>query len=233
MPQILIDRINERLSSLNLSPRAASLLVGTNPDLVRGILRAGADANPTTETLAKIAQALQTTPAWLRGETEQRPPLIGMPEAIRADRAAPLRDSMPKDLPVWGSAAGSVVHNNVEGFHVFTGEPVDYVRRPPALANVRDAYAIYVTGDSMAPLHNNGDLRFVHPHRPASPGDSVILQTKNWEHDPGQGYIKIFRRRKADTIVLEQLNPAATLAVPVTVVTSMHRVMTLNDLFGV
>lgn len=232
MASIMITRIQERLNALNLSPRAASLRVGTNPDLIRGILRAGDEANPTADTLRKIAGVLQVTEAWLRGESDT-PPLLGIPEAKRVPLPVAVDEAMPRDLPVWGTAAGSVIDNKIEGFHMFSGEPIDYVRRPPALARVRDAYAIYVTGDSMEPMHSNGDLRFVHPHRPVTAGDTAVVQTRNWESDPGQGYIKLFRRRKAETLVLEQLNPRATIEVPLKHVESMHRVLTTNDLFGV
>lgn len=232
MAETLKDRIQQRLDALGLSARAASLMATGSDGTIRNILT-DKSADPRLGTLQKLAPVLGTTVEWLLyGDTAQTPQVPGEPEATRVDQRMPGQVEMPRDLPVWGSAAGSIINSNIEGVHIFTGEPVDFVRRPPALASVRDAYAIYVTGDSMAPRHNNGDLCFVHPHRPPSPGDTVIVQTKNWEHDPGQGYIKTFRRRKAEEIVLEQLNPAATITVPQRFVVALHRVMTLNDLFG-
>lgn len=134
---------------------------------------------------------------------------------------------------MWGSAAGSLIEDRFEGFHVFTGQPVDYVRRPPALAGVRDAYAIYVTGDSMDPMHPQGALRLVHPHRPPVPGDSVVVMTRHWDTDPGQGYIKVLRRRQGDRLLLEQINPSARIEIPLKYVVSVHKVLDMNDLFGV
>lgn len=231
MANPMISRIQERLKELHLSPRAASLRVGQNPDLIRGILRAGDEANPTNETMHKLATALEVPEEWLLGGDGEAPPPRS--EYHHAAIDLPPRATMSKDVPVWGTAMGSLIDDAFEGFHLFSGQPVDYVRRPPALANVKDAYAIYVAGDSMDPMHPPGALRFVHPMRPASAGDSVIVETRHWEHDPGQGYIKILRRRKGDTLVLEQLNPIATIEIPIRYVVSVHRVMTLNELFGI
>ncbi len=128
---------------------------------------------------------------------------------------------------------GSIIDQNFEGLHVFSGDPVDYARRPPSLARVRDAYAIYVSGDSMDPMHPHGALRVVHPHRPPAPGDSVVVYTKHWDSDPGQGYIKLLKRRQGEMLILQQLNPPSTLQVPMKFVVSVHKVLDTNDLLGV
>ena len=139
---------------------------------------------------------------------------------------------MPLDIEVRGTALGSVVANGVEGFQFEGGAPVDYVRRPPALQHVRDAYAIFVSGDSMDPLHGPGELRFVNPTRPPAPGDSVIVVTRHWAEDPGQAYIKIYRRRKGEALVLEQINPHLRIEIPLRYVVSVHRVLSTAELFG-
>lgn len=159
--------------------------------------------------------------------------LDGPPDVVRADVEVPLRSTMPRDLPVYGTAMGSVINNSVEGFDLLVGEAIDYVRRPPALSRARDAYAIYVSGDSMEPAHPHGELRMVNPGRPPQPGDTVIVVTRNWNDYPDQAYIKIYRRRAGGDYVLEQLNPPAEIRVPETYVVSLHRVLTLSELFGV
>lgn len=233
MANPMIQRIESRLAELRLSPRAASLKVSSNPDLFRSVLRQD-PPNPTRETLDKMASALRVTPEWLLGKEAApagttRPPEFRMAEGL----TLPHDIDMPKDVPVWGSAAGSLIDDKFEGFHLFTSQPVDVVRRPPALSGVRDAYGIYVTGDSMDPMHPHGALRFVHPHRPPSPGDSVVVMTRHWDSDPGQGYIKILRRRVEDRLMLEQLNPPARIEIPIKFIVSVHKVLDMNDLFGV
>jgi phage repressor protein C with HTH and peptisase S24 domain len=232
MPNPLISRINERLEALKLSPRAASLRVSTNADLIRGVLRAGEGANPTQDTVAKIAVALETTPEYLLGRISSGNGGAPADEIVRAAVRYPATRDMPADLGVMGTAAGSIIEQ-VEGFQYFSDMPVDFVRRPPALARVPEAYAIYVSGDSMWPMHPAGDLRFVNPARPAAIGDSVVLRTQHWEHDPGQLYIKILAKRTPDFIVVEQLNPHATIQIPRRFVDYIHHVMTMAELFGV
>ncbi|WP_127142867.1 XRE family transcriptional regulator [Pelagibacterium montanilacus] len=241
MSETLITRIESRLTQLKLSPRAASLSVSSNPDLIRGILRKGDRANPTSETINLIARALGVQREWLlwgTGDGESHiPPAAKSDEFSPADVPYPMAQQMRQDIPVLGTAAGTLIHpedngKEVEGFQI-EGSVIQYVRRPPALEHVKDAYAILVEGDSMAPRHNPGELRFVHPLHPAAPGDTVIVQTRSWNDDPGQAYIKIYRRRTADKILLEQLNPACTIEIPLKFVTAVHRVMDLNELFGI
>lgn len=135
---------------------------------------------------------------------------------------------LPRDVPVLGVAAGSV-----SGAVHLTEGPVDWVRRPPALAGVPDVYAIYIKGDSMEREHRDGDLRFVHPHRPAHVGDTVVVQTRDAAHRPLQTWIKYLKRRSEAAIVLEQSNPPATYEFKAKTVVAVHKVLTMNELFGI
>lgn len=226
----LTKRVQQRLKELNLSPRAASLHVSTNADLFRSVIRKGDAANPTMETLADMARALGWTVEELLGEEPpaSRSESPGTAVAI-PDMPYPVS---PKNVPVMGTAMGSLVAEKFEGFEVHKDSPVAYVHRPPSLMAVPDAYAIYVVGDSMYPMHSPGDLRFVHPHKPPKPGSTVIVQTQHWEGDPGQAYIKVFRRRTPTSIILEQFNPAATIEIPIKYVVSVHYVPDLAELFS-
>lgn len=58
------DRIQERLNILGLTPRSASLKAGMSADAIRSIFRNPRNS-PTTETMEKLAVALETTPEWL------------------------------------------------------------------------------------------------------------------------------------------------------------------------
>lgn len=133
-------------------------------------------------------------------------------------------------IPVLGTAAGSVI-DMIEGMNI--EGPVDFVERPHALRRAKDLYAIYVTGDSMAPMHRHGELRFVHPHRVARAGDTVVVHTRNHDRDPGQHYIKVLERRTSQTLYCRQLNPDGVLEIPTKFVRSVHRVLTMNEIFGV
>lgn len=142
----------------------------------------------------------------------------------------PSLQSMPADLPVLGTAAGSHLRG---AFQLETDSVIEYIRRPPGLMTAVNAYALYVDGTSMVPEHNHGDLRIVHPGRPARPGDSVIVQVKIAEHAPVEATIGHFRKKTATSVVIGKLNPPADIELKLDTVIAVHKVLTMNELFGV
>ena len=233
MSETMADRIAQRLKEIRKSAHAASLEAGGSPSLIPNILN-GRSENPRRDTLEKIANVLGVSVEWLAagGETPE------MPNDSEVAFAHGLEKRLPDSgvVPVLGTALGSLIPTNgedaeFEGF-IIDAEPIQRVRQPVGIAGQRSIYAIYVVGDSMYPMHPPGDIRFVQPHRPPAPGDTVVVQTKQWEHDPGQAYIKIYRRRAGGCVILEQINPAATLKIPEQYVDKMHRVVPNNELFG-
>lgn len=232
----IVERIDKRLAELDMSRSAASLQAGLSRDGIRNLSR-DPNAKPRGGSLEQLATVLGVSPTWLltgqddRTGTDRPAPPQTHPATSRPAVTLPPLAEMPRDVPVMGTAAGSVIDNGFEGFEL--SGPVDYVRRPPALSGARDAYAIYITGESMAPAHPAGELRFVHPHRPIHPGCTVIVQTRTWNDDPGQAYIKTLERRSGDRVIVSQHNPQATIEIPSEFVIVLHRVLTMNELFGV
>lgn len=248
----ILGRIFKRMHALGLSRNAVGVQAGLTRDIIRSIERgisSGRQRGVSSSTIEKLAPVLRTTPQWLLSgegpedggdhvDVEDHAPephttrIEMLPGNIEiADVQPPRIQEFTRDLPVLGTAAGSIVRQ-VEGFQL-ERDVVDYVRRPPALIGNSGAYAFYVTGISMVPLHNDRDLRFADPRQRPMIGDSVVLMTRHYEQDPGQSYIKILRKRTPSSIVLEQLNPHAIMEVPLKYIVSMHKVLTLNDLFGV
>jgi phage repressor protein C with HTH and peptisase S24 domain len=134
-----------------------------------------------------------------------------------------------RDLPVMGTAAGSLG----KGAFQLEDRVIDYVIRPSVLLNVRDAYGIYVEGDSMDPAHPHGELRIVHPHRPCQIGDTVVIVAHFAEDQPVEAWIKRLVKRTGDKIIVEQFNPRATIEFERRHVKSCHKVLTMNDLMGI
>lgn len=227
----LVTRIEQRLAALETNATAVSLSIGDNKDLLRDILN-GRTKNPRSDTIRKVADALQTTVEWLmEGDGAPRVPfLIGKPKSnIRhADLEAPWRHRMPGDVPVMGTMAGSL-----GGAFRFDGEVVEYVARPPALSGAAGIYAMYVEGLSMFPEHKPGELRFIHPGRRPQIGDSVVVTAQYSENGPLENFIKHLVRRTGDRIIVQQLNPPAEIEFDMKFVVSVHKVLTMNDLFGV
>lgn len=65
---ILQQRVEERLTALNLKPATVSLRIGRSNSFVRDLLRKG--SMPKASSIAALADALETTPAYLLGETD-------------------------------------------------------------------------------------------------------------------------------------------------------------------
>ncbi|MEP9389621.1 S24 family peptidase [Mesorhizobium sp. KR9-304] len=220
-------RLRKLMAERGTSGRKLSIAAGLHPDTVGKMLKPDAGL-PRGGNLAAIADALGTTEAFLlRGEDV---PLAPRKTEVRlAPVLLPSAASMPNDVPVLGTAAGS----HARGAFQISTDPVDWVRRPPGLSSARNAYALYVEGTSMVPEHNPGDLRFIHPDRPARPGDSVVVQILADPADGQEATIGRLIKRTPTHLVIGKLNPAATVELKLITVVAVHKVMTLNELFGV
>lgn len=213
-------RLREALKVRRLTNEAVAERLNAHPVTVSKLLNGRLTLNE--EWRLRFAEALDLSYDELFGKA----PI----PAIRSYADTPpvegvMRD-LPRDLPVYGTAAGS--HDR--GAFQLVGGVVDYVMRPPALMGARNAYALYVENDSMAPEHNHGDLRFIHPDRPVRPGDSVIVQTQ----DPDGAIaatIGHLVRRSRHAVTIGKLNPPAEIELDA--VTAVHKVLTTNELFGV
>jgi transcriptional regulator with XRE-family HTH domain len=126
MDKTLIDRMNLLLLRSGKTAQRVSIEATGAKDTVRKILD-GTTKNPRIDTLYKIAKVLETTPQFLMGETDE----TGAPVAAKMDGAGPAapplpdRNAMPLDVPVMGTAAGSLAR----GAFQLEGGVVDYVRR--------------------------------------------------------------------------------------------------------
>lgn len=138
----------------------------------------------------------------------------------------PARGSSLRDLPVHGSAVGGV-----DGSFEMNGQVVEYVERPPSLGGARNAYGIYVQGESMSPRFEPGWLVLVNPSRPIRKGDNVVIQLKGPdEHAPPLAYLKVFESRTPNNLIVRQFNPARMLEWPLSDVISVHRVVGVGEL---
>jgi phage repressor protein C with HTH and peptisase S24 domain len=124
-------------------------------------------------------------------------------------------------LPVLGEAVGGI-----DGEYVFNGHILDYVACPPSLANVPNAYSVFVDGESMSPRYRQGETVYVHPGKPPRRGDDVIVQIKpNEESAPPLGYIKEFVGWTGSKLMLRQHNPAQSVEFDRELVVSVHPIV--------
>jgi phage repressor protein C with HTH and peptisase S24 domain len=179
-----IDALARRygLSASGLAKRAG--LDPTAFNKSKRVTSEGRPRWPTTESIAKVLGATGASfddfTALITAEPRQRNPaqpipLIGMTQA---------------------GGGGFFDHG---GFPV--GGGWDQIRFPRV--DDENAYALEVTGDSMAPLYRDGDILIVSPNAAPRKGDRVVLRTID-----GEVMAKVLVRRTAKTIELASLNPA-------------------------
>jgi phage repressor protein C with HTH and peptisase S24 domain len=102
--------------------------------------------------------------------------------------------------------------------------PIDHIPRPPSLRHVRDAYSIYMIGESMTPRFRPGQLLHVNPYKPAQAGAGVVVtKTDN------AVLIKEFVRRGATVLYLRQYNPPMELEYPLAAIRDVHTVVGLDE----
>jgi len=126
-----------------------------------------------------------------------------------------------RTIPVYGQVIGGL-----DGQFLFNGTQVAEVVCLPTLEKVPGAYAVFVSGESMAPRFFPGETVYVHPNYPPRRGSDVVVQLKpEVEGDPPEGFIKKFVSRNGDFLVLEQYNPPQTIRIPADRVVSVHVIM--------
>lgn len=122
-------------------------------------------------------------------------------------------------VPAYGQAVGGA-----HGEFVLNGNKIDDILAPPILRGVRDAYAVYVVGESMEPRYFAGEVLYINPRVPIRRGDFVVAQIAQDEHNPPMAYVKRFVSN-GETLRLEQFNPHEILEFDTCDVVSVHKVV--------
>jgi phage repressor protein C with HTH and peptisase S24 domain len=82
---------------------------------------------------------------------------------------------------------------------------MEVIPRPSPVAGVRDAYAVYITGGSMVPEFEPGDLAIVNPNLPPIAGVTCIFYGEI--AGTAHATIKRLRRQTSDAWLVRQWNP--------------------------
>jgi len=226
------DILKELISEQGLTWEAAALKSGLERSYFRKLFERGG-ASPRGQTLKKIADGLGVPMTVLLGETSDSDQLREIPilktDVRPATAHLPLPMEMAKDVPVMGTAAGS----HLRGAFQLSSEPVDYVRRPHTLLNARNVYSLYVEGTSMEPQFQPGDLIYVHPDKPPRFGDAVVIQVQLADSHDMEATIGILSKRAPEIITIRKHNPSAEIEIPKATVIAIHKVLSVNELYGV
>lgn len=82
-------------------------------------------------------------------------------------------------------------------------ETIDWVTRHPLQLAVRDAYALYVTGDDMQPRYFRGETVYVHPAKPVMTGSDCVIEMKD-----GTVLLRRLAQKTADKLTVQQFQPS-------------------------
>ena len=175
-----IDRLAERAG---LSPSGLAREAGLDPTTFNPSKRVSADGVkprwPSTESLSKALGAVRVT-------FEE---FAALADGAAAGRSVPL---------IGFAQAGDQGFFDDAGFPVGTGW--EEVRFPGV--NDDNAYALEISGESMAPVYRDGDRIVVAPDAAPRRGDRVVVKIRS-----GEVMAKELGRTTAKTIELVSLNP--------------------------
>jgi phage repressor protein C with HTH and peptisase S24 domain len=178
-----LDQLAQR-NGLSVSGLAKA--AGLDPTSFNKSKRVTAEGRPRWPSTESLARVLDATGASL---DEFFMLVDGKGAAARA-----------RPVPLIGFAqAGSGGYFDDAGFPV--GGGWDEVSMPDV--NDENAYALEVSGDSMAPVYRNGDVIVVSPAASIRKGDRVVVKTV-----AGEVMAKVLARRSEKRVELHSLNPA-------------------------
>lgn len=178
------------------------------------------------ENLVALSRHYPIDLQWLLTGEGTEPPLREPANISRLPaRAVFDKGSLPPErIPAYGQAMGGE-----DGYFVLNGNKIADLLAPPGLVGVVDAYAVYVSGDSMEPRYYAGEVLFVNPRLPVRRGDFVVAQVQYENEDSPRGYVKRFLRMTNEHLILEQLNPTKELRFDRGAVQSVHRITLSGD----
>lgn len=157
-PRMLtVDEIRRALAIYGNRQKALAAVVGVEQSTVSRWINKGVVPDPKQE--AKIREILGDEGSAL------------LPIPVVSENGAPPRQAVfgSNDLPVYAAVEGG------PGELVISTEPIEFVARPWYLGQVKDGFGVIVTGESMYPAYNPGEMAIVHPKLPALIGKTHIF----------------------------------------------------------
>lgn len=124
--------------------------------------------------------------------------------------------AMPGLVPLYGLVGAAS-----EGRLTFAEQNLrGFVPMHPNQVNIRDAFALEVADVSMAPRYEPGEIVYIAPNRfPRSGQDCVVVTTD------GEGLLKQFLRRSAQSLSLHQFNPDLDFELQLLKLQAVHSVV--------
>ena len=164
------NRIREIRTDRGISQDALAKAIGRQKALVSKL--ENGKIRLTQEYLELLSEALACTPAELLGPPAySKKPLAKRASRVASPRAGNAYGAVSTYVPVYGPVGAS----NPDKISITEDFIVERKPAPEELRHVRDAFIMYVAGESMYPRYKYGEMVSVHPHRPHSVGQDCVL----------------------------------------------------------
>jgi len=190
--------VSELARRINMQPHALRRYTRVRED-------GNQEAQPSIELAQKIADAIGVS-------IDQ---VIGVDLGIAARQG----NKEVRKMPLYGAVQGGEV-----GFDITdVDQPIDTIDTPSYLVSVEDAYAVFVTGNSMEPRYMAREVVYVHPHRPYRQGDYVVVQLR--ANGSTHAIVKRFVELTDTHVILSQHNPDREIRHPRENVAAIHTIV--------
>tara|TARA_R110002110_G_scaffold75039_4_gene198436 strand:+ start:1593 stop:2279 length:687 start_codon:yes stop_codon:yes gene_type:complete len=188
------------------------------------------DTRPKIDKILSLAELFAVDAAWLQFGTGQPPAFKApSPSNVRGD---PI--SVPPINPRSVVEVLGITRGGENGWFEMNGQVIDRVPLPPGISSANLIFALYVSGESMWPRYEDGDLVYIHRDRPAVNGVDVVVELHPAsDGEVGHCLIKRLVKRTATQLVLRQHNPAKDIKIPLPSVARVFRILTSSELMGV
>jgi transcriptional regulator with XRE-family HTH domain len=221
-------RMRARISQTELARR-----IGVTRSAVSQWEKKGG-TTPELDNMKKLSEILNLDGPALLGlspsnDRSATTPSAEMP-ALSLDRTISLnqRVNLPLSLPIRGTLStgpGGI-------FFMRADHAVSYVRRPPRLEERDDVYGVYVEDTTMEPAFRHGSLVLLEESPPPRKGDDVVMELEVAVGATPRPVLRHLADLDAESYTLQQYSPPETITIQRAQVRSMHRVLTMLDLFG-
>lgn len=218
----MIDKL-DAVRPVGLTWNAWALRAGVSRTIFNDIRRRD---NIRHDTLQKLLSAIDVSLAGFeRAEPDAEDG--ARPRPPSEEPRAAWSSASARPVPVLRSAFGGDF-DSIEGVDLTEvgGGTLDWIPRPPALGGDREAYAVRIVSDSMAPRFEPGELALVSPTATVAAGDDVIACLA--EPGPDSAVPSLVKRlvgQSSRAVTLQQFNPALTFEVEARRVLHLHRVI--------
>lgn len=227
MSDTLGERLWEATRKAKLKgPTEVAREAGLNPVTVAAYMRDLRGAS--LEACMAIGKALDCDPFWLFYGKQGDAKAVNYnsknqeisSEKNRRNIATANMENVRGKIPLYSSALAGP-----DGSISIGPTMLDLIDAPSPISDVTDAYAVRVSGESMEPRYEAGEIVYCHPRMSVKKSDYIVCQIIDKDGSGIQGYIKKFISIDDNFLIVEQLNPPKKIKFQRDRVKSVHKII--------